>query len=824
MTEISSLDVTIRASSAGLVTGLDQALNQIRGFGTRASSSVSGVGGAIATSFMVGVSAVQAGARTISNVMDTMVADIAAKAVMAAAEWESAFAGVAKTLPEGADLGVIEQGLRDMATGDSPVAGLENAHEQLATIAANAGQLGVAAEDILPFTENIAMMTMSTNLSADAAAQMSARFMNITGMDMSNIDRLGSTVVNLGNNMATDEATILQYGQRLAGAGTQAGMAEDEILGLGAALASVGLEPEAGATSMSRVINEMTAAAATGGPELETFAATAQMTADAFATMAETDPAQALQEFIAGFGELDVADQLATLDELGLSGERIVSMMQRLSGAPEILSQGLEVASQGWNDNTALMAEAETRFDTTLSKMDQLNNKINDLGITLGNVLLPVFNELISVGGGVVDIFAGIFNQDTAQLEGGLDSVLGVLENLTGLDLPDGADFVATWQSNIEMLGTIIDTVIARLGQGIQNLGIELNKLALDAAWSLMQMTPQTIAAGGPSEQQQASYQSQRGLLEYRQEAMRASQEFAAELRSYMATGDFSAVVTPDITFDTAQGQRTTSLFDDWIVDAIGTGRDIDIAPFIANVDQDAILAGLEAALDFGDLEAVEMLLPISLAIDPESVDVPAVASQLMDMTWDAPVPMPIPVQVQPEATAVDPLAMGAGAPDVSLPVAVSIETNINSDELMTDIAAQASGLSAAITMPVDVTLSVGSMDTGQLDAAMSAAMGRYGGGSSSRGGSSGRSAPASSYGGAMGASGVPMFRWGGEMGNDGLAFLHAGERVLSPEETAAFNAGQRGGGGGDVYLTAYGSNPYELLHMVERANMERGR
>jgi hypothetical protein len=38
-------------------------------------------------------------------------------------------------------------------------------------------------------------------------------------MDLGNIDRLGATIVDLGNNFATTEADIVNFASRIAGAG-----------------------------------------------------------------------------------------------------------------------------------------------------------------------------------------------------------------------------------------------------------------------------------------------------------------------------------------------------------------------------------------------------------------------------------------------------------------------------------------------------------------------------------------------------------------------------------------------------------------------------
>jgi len=47
--------------------------------------------------------------------------------------------------------------------------------------------------------------------------------------------------VHLGNNLATMESNIVEFGQRIAGAGKIAGLTEAQVLAIGGAFASVGV-------------------------------------------------------------------------------------------------------------------------------------------------------------------------------------------------------------------------------------------------------------------------------------------------------------------------------------------------------------------------------------------------------------------------------------------------------------------------------------------------------------------------------------------------------------------------------------------------------
>ena len=305
-------------------------------------------------------------------------------------EFESAMAGVAKTT----DLSEVE--LQGMASEikrlstEIPVTTTE-----LAGIVESAGQLGIAKEDLLSFATVMANLGVSTNLTAEAAATMLARFANVTGMAPANYERLGSVIVDLGNHFATTESEIVTMGQRLAAAGKLAGMTEPEIMALAAAMSSVGIEAEAGGTAMTQTMTAIEKAVSSGSDNLTKFAEISGMSAEQFSETWKNDPIVAIQAFIEGLGELDAKGESATLmlDEMGLSGVRQGNMLKSLATASGLLSSAVGTANKAWEQNTALMKEASTRYETTESKVTMAKNSFNNLKIAIGDHFTPAIGK-----------------------------------------------------------------------------------------------------------------------------------------------------------------------------------------------------------------------------------------------------------------------------------------------------------------------------------------------------------------------------------------------------------------------------------------------
>ena len=359
-----------------------------------------------------------------------------------AIDFESAFTGVEKTVDGTAEqMEELKQGIRDMAKE------IPSSTTEISAVAEAAGQLGIKTENILSFSKAMIDLGNSTNLTASEAASQLAKFANIMNMSQTDFDKLGSSIVDLGNHFATTEADIVDMSMRLAGAGKQVGLSEGQVLGLATALSSVGIEAEMGGSAISKAMVKMQNAVEMGGiklddvlkktkmslrdlellsannsadfkalandigmtstelkqlitagTNLEDFAKISEMTAEQFQKAWKEDAAGALAEFIKGLGNAEDKGESAItmLSEMGLTEVRLRDSLLRAANAGDLFNNAIETGTKAWEDNTALTNEANKRYDTLKSKITIAVNKLKDMAITLGNKLMPTIEKLVN--------------------------------------------------------------------------------------------------------------------------------------------------------------------------------------------------------------------------------------------------------------------------------------------------------------------------------------------------------------------------------------------------------------------------------------------
>lgn len=375
------------------------------------------------------------------SIISTGIATLAGATIKASVNYESAWTGVTKTV-DGTEeqMSQLREGILELSTQ------LPTAATEIAGVAENAGQLGIQTDNVLSFSKAMIDLGNSTNLTADEASSQLAKFANIMNMSQKDFEKLGSAIVDLGNNYATTEADIVNMAMRLAGAGHQVGMSEGQVLGLATALSSVGIEAEMGGSAISKAMVKMQNAVEQGGTKLddvlkktgmslrdlellstnnskdfkaladdigmtstelqqlivagtnlEDFAKVSGMTAEQFKKAWKEDASGALSAFIKGLGDAEnKGDSAITmLSEMGLTEVRLRDSLLRAANAGDLFNNAIKTGTKAWDENVALTNEASKRYETTESKLQMLKNEIVKNGIALGDELKPALIEVL---------------------------------------------------------------------------------------------------------------------------------------------------------------------------------------------------------------------------------------------------------------------------------------------------------------------------------------------------------------------------------------------------------------------------------------------
>ena len=321
-------------------------------------------------------------------------AALGTKAVSTFADFETGLVNVAKTTNlEGAELDKFKNRIIELSK-EIPVT-----TERLFEIATAAGQLGIkGVENLSKFTEVIAKLGRTTDVDGEAAALAIARILNLTNESIDTVDKFGAVLVDLGNNFAATESEILEIARDVAKGVVNFKLASKDVLGLSAAMASLGIQSEAGGTVINKsfqaidsVIRDQT------GPAFERLIELTGLTNKELTETFATDATKVFQLFLKGLGKVDKegGSVRSTLEEVGLTGIRVNKILPTLASRADIVGEALKRAGVASKEGSALNEEAAKAFETTASRLQIAQSKINDLFRELGEEIAPAVIESV---------------------------------------------------------------------------------------------------------------------------------------------------------------------------------------------------------------------------------------------------------------------------------------------------------------------------------------------------------------------------------------------------------------------------------------------
>jgi len=387
------------AKEAKAYENVEQQIEEAKAKLTEAQDAMSLKSGAI-----LNPSTIKSLGMTFSATLTPAIAGIGRSMLDASADIDSAYRDMRKTVDGTEDqFESLRKHAMDFATTHVTSA------DQLLSIEAIGGELGVATDDLTAFAEAISNIDVASNLDTEEAAEALGHLSNIMHLTADDYEGFSDALVRLGNNGASTESEIVNIAERIGSMGSIVGMSASDLLAWSSSIASTGQNAEAAGTAISRTMSFFeTAVAAAGGTidtsfdainaaveeggdkltifanlagmsadefteawesdakgtfkelsgsidsakdSLQTIADVAHMTADDFAKTWESDPTAAMKAFIEGLNDIEASGGSAdsVLQGMGITAVRQKQAIEGLMQTVDGLDDNLQMSENAWN-------------------------------------------------------------------------------------------------------------------------------------------------------------------------------------------------------------------------------------------------------------------------------------------------------------------------------------------------------------------------------------------------------------------------------------------------------------------------------------------
>lgn len=277
---------------------------------------------------------------------------------------------------------------------------LPMAATDIAKIVASGAQSGIAANELTKFAESAVKMGVAFDVSAEEAGQSMAEMRTAFKMSQDEVITLADKINFLGNSTPAAAKGIMEIVQRIGPLGEVGGFASGSIAALGATMRGMGVQEEIAATGIKNMMLALIAGESATKSQrnamidlgLDSEEVAKSMQKDAEGTTLK------ILELIKALPKEKQGAMLATL-----FGKESLSAIAPLLTNMGALEENLKKVGDATKYAGSMNDEYKARAETTANNIILFKNKIAELGISIGSVLLPPLNIFFGKMGAVID-------------------------------------------------------------------------------------------------------------------------------------------------------------------------------------------------------------------------------------------------------------------------------------------------------------------------------------------------------------------------------------------------------------------------------------
>jgi TP901 family phage tail tape measure protein len=277
---------------------------------------------------------------------------------------------------------------------------------ELRKLAFIAGKLGKESKnDVLEFVEAADQLTVALgeDLGGTDAIRQLGKLSQIFNIEQTygtreGLLKIGSVINELGASSVANEGYLVKFAQRFGGLGENAGMALDQVMGLGATLDILGKNNEIAASSMAQLVINL-------GSEkgIARFAGLAKMSLDEFSDTLRNNANEALLKVLEGANSTENGVMALTevLESLGVSSIRQAQVLPGLAANIKLLREQQDLAKKSFEEGTSVTAEFNIKNNNLAASLEKIGKAMRK--VFVNPAMMDGIHRMVS---GVADYIA----------------------------------------------------------------------------------------------------------------------------------------------------------------------------------------------------------------------------------------------------------------------------------------------------------------------------------------------------------------------------------------------------------------------------------
>ena len=264
------------------------------------------------------------------------------------------------------------------------------------------------------------------------AAAIGTEFLQLSrtmGNGISQFEKLSDSLVSTTAKIGGSAPSVVAFSKALAPVAATVGMSQTAVIGLSAAMSSLGEDGFQAANSLNKVMLDMNRAIRDGGPELKAYADLMGTTSSRLRDLWKTNPAEVIARFSEAVAK-EGPNISRTLEALGFDSVRTTRSLTALarSGGPR---QAMATAVAGYGDGSTAKA-AEVAMEGVVDQAEKLQETMSQVVANVGQPMLGVAKVQLQIANQVSGLMAKATESDVGQGMLGAGGALSLAGGIAG--------------------------------------------------------------------------------------------------------------------------------------------------------------------------------------------------------------------------------------------------------------------------------------------------------------------------------------------------------------------------------------------------------
>ncbi|MGL5146592.1 MAG: phage tail tape measure protein [Plesiomonas shigelloides] len=311
-------------------------------------------------------------------------------------DYEASFAGVKKVVDfkDKADEDATRRRMMKLASE------LGISQTGMTDIVAAAGEAGIGkkadgktdSNELLAFAASAAKMGVAYDVSSGEAGEILATWRSAMGLTQDQAMQLADYTNQISNEMKARAKDVSAVMNRQGATAMGAGFTDKQSAGLAAAMLAGGATEETAATALKNISGALTKGFSATKSQREALAMIG-FNPEQLAKDMQKDAAGTLFKVLDKLKKAKPEDQGAIISQI--FGEEVKGAVAKLATNTTLLKKALDMAADSSAYLGSMQKEYDARAQTRAHRIAQVSAKIERISIALGDMLLPVVDDLL---------------------------------------------------------------------------------------------------------------------------------------------------------------------------------------------------------------------------------------------------------------------------------------------------------------------------------------------------------------------------------------------------------------------------------------------